>query len=548
MCARKLISTEIVLGLIRFVIGFERYNSSSVSGVPDHTARGARLGSYEILGKLARGGMAELFLARGGEGNRLVVLKKILPTNAENPRFVRLFLDEARLVAGLDHPHIARVYDTGVADGGYYFTMEYIHGQDVRTVLRRTDRQGDRFPIKHGVLIGRDIASALHYAHERRGTTGELLGIVHRDVSPSNVIVSYEGATKLVDFGVAKAANSSTKTRTGALKGKISYMSPEQARGGAIDRRSDIFSLGIVLWEMATTRRLFKAENDLATIQMIINTPAPAPSSINPECTPALDKVILKALSPSVEARYQTAEEIHADLDALVRDTHMTQSTTELGEHMHVLFAAEIGAWKAAQAAGITLIDHVVSKSMIELTTPISDSELELEDDEPSVDHDVPTTHRPPIDDDLVAPTIRTPMAATDIRPPVVATEAPTQIGKRRPQPPTPSMVFSQGEKTELGAPAMLEISDEATEILPDPPRPMRPSSSDQFAAALGSDAPGSSTRMGTPFPIAPPEWLPRGEPDEPPPDTFDQFRNRVLLIAGISVAVIVGLSVLLGN
>jgi serine/threonine protein kinase len=492
--------------------------------------------------------MAELFLARGGEGNRLVVLKKILPTNAENPRFVRLFMDEARLVAGLDHPHIARVYDTGTADGGYYFTMEYIHGQDVRTVLRRTDRQGDRFPIKFGVLVARDIASALHYAHERRGTNGELLGIVHRDVSPSNVLVSYEGATKLVDFGVAKAATSSTKTRTGALKGKISYMSPEQARGGAIDRRSDIFSLGILLWEMATTRRLFKAENDLATIQMIINTPAPAPSSMNPECTPALDKVILKALSPTVEARYQTAEEIHEDLDAFVRDTNMAQSTTELGEHMNVLFAAEIGAWKAAQAAGITLVDHVVSKSMADVTTPISDSELSLEDDdEPSVDHDVPTTHRSPIDDDLAAPTIRTPMTPAAVRKPVIPTEAPTQIGKRRPPPPTPSQVFSQAEKTELSPPSMVELHDEATEIFPEPPIHMpRPSSSDQFAAALGSD-PSSSTRMGTPFPVAPPEWLHRPEA-EPLPDTFDAFRNRVLLIAGISVAVMLALSFVLGN
>jgi serine/threonine protein kinase len=366
---------------------------------------------------------------------------------------------------------------------------------------------------------------------------------------------------KLIDFGVAKSASNVQQTRAGMLKGKISYMSPEQAKGAAIDRRSDVFSLGIVLWELVTTNRLFKAENDLATIQMIINTPAPAPSSINPECTPALDRVILKALSPTVEARYQTAEEVQNDLDALVRDTNMAQSTTELGEHMNVLFAAEIGAWKAAQAAGITLIDHVVTKSLVELTTPISDSELSLEDDEPSVDHDVPTTHRPPIDDDLVAPTIRTPMAATEapidqdllratirtpMPPTMPATEAPTQIAKRRPPPPTPSTMFA--EKTELSIPSMTEVHDEATEIFPEPPIHARAGSSDQFAAAVGSGPGSSSARMGTPFPVAPPEWLPRGEPDEAPLDTFDQFRNRVLLIAGISIAVMLLLSFLLGT
>jgi serine/threonine-protein kinase len=245
-------------------------------------AEATRLGSYEIVRKLARGGMAELFLAKtvGPEGfEKLVVLKKILPSHAENPKFVRLFLDEAKLVATLDHPHIAHVYDMGKVDGNYFFAMEYVHGQDVRSTLRRTSRLDRKFPIDHAVHIARNIAAALHYAHQRKRPDGALLDIVHRDVSPSNILISYDGAVKLVDFGVAKAATSTVKTRTGTLKGKISYMSPEQAKGSPIDRRSDIFSLGIVLWEMVTTQRLFKSDNDLATIQMIINSKAEAPSS-----------------------------------------------------------------------------------------------------------------------------------------------------------------------------------------------------------------------------------------------------------------------------
>ena len=265
-----------------------------------------RLGSYEILRKLARGGMAELFLARtnGPEGfEKLVVLKKILPTFAENPKFVRLFLDEAKLAATLDHPHIAHVYDMGKVEGNYFFTMEYVHGQDVRAMLRRTVRQEQLFPLDHTVQIVHAIASALHYAHERRKPDGSLLDIVHRDVSPSNILVSYDGAIKLVDFGVAKAATSSVKTRTGTLKGKIAYMSPEQAKGGAVDRRSDVFSLGIVLWELLTTQRLFRTDNDLATIQLIINSKPPPPRTLRPECPVELERIVLKALAADPEQR-----------------------------------------------------------------------------------------------------------------------------------------------------------------------------------------------------------------------------------------------------
>jgi serine/threonine protein kinase len=346
-------------------------------------AEATRLGSYEIVRKLARGGMAELFLSRtvGPEGfEKLVVLKKILPTHAENPKFVRLFLDEAKLAATLEHPHIAHVYDMGKVDGHYFFTMEYVHGQDVRSTVRRTARLDHKFPIDHAVQITRNVAAALHYAHERRRPDGSLLDIVHRDVSPSNVLVSYDGAVKLVDFGVAKAATSTVKTRTGTLKGKIAYMSPEQAKGAPVDRRSDIFSLGIMLWEMVTGLRLFKAENDLATIQMIINSKAQPPSQLRRECTPELDRIILRALSISPGDRYQTAEQLQLDLEELAREQKLNQSTVSLRAYMHELFADEIRAWSTAQASGQTLTEHMIEKAT-EMTTPVSESEVYAFDD-----------------------------------------------------------------------------------------------------------------------------------------------------------------------
>jgi serine/threonine protein kinase len=330
--------------------------------------------------------MAELFLARtvGPEGfEKLVVLKKILPNFAENQKFVRLFLDEARLAATLDHPHIAHVYDMGKVDASYFFTMEFVHGQDLRATVKRTARLERRLPIDHAVQIGHAVASALHYAHERRKPDGSSLEIVHRDVSPSNILIAYDGAIKLVDFGVAKAATSSVKTRTGTLKGKIAYMSPEQAKGSPIDRRSDVFSLGIVLWELVTSQRLFKADNDLAAIQLIINSKPQPPTELRPDCPPELERIILKALAANAADRYQSAEDMQLDLEELVREHKLKQSTIALRAHMHELFAEEIAAWKAAQASGVTLTDHVLAAGVADMTTPASDGEVSFADDDP---------------------------------------------------------------------------------------------------------------------------------------------------------------------
>jgi serine/threonine protein kinase len=434
--------------------------------------------------KLARGGMAELFLARtvGPEGfDKLVVLKKILPSHAANPRFVRLFLDEAKLAATLDHPNVAHVYDMGKAEGHYFFTMEYVHGQDVRTTMRRTARVEHELPIDHAVKIARDVAAALHYAHTRTRPDGTLLDIVHRDVSPSNILVSYDGAVKLVDFGVAKATTSTVKTRTGALKGKIAYMSPEQAKGAPIDRRSDIFSLGIVLWEMVTAQRLFKADNDLATIQQIINSKAAPPSQLRPECTPELDRIILRALANELEERYQSAEQLQLDLEELARERKLQQAPAALRTYMHELFADEIRAWSAAQASGQTLTEHLIDKAT-EMTTPVSESELYALDDFEADDLDE-------IDpSETVSPTM--------------STAAPTE---------------------QIANPPGLSIDQMPTLIHPAPELD-----------------PAMAAGPHTPFPIAPLEWRPSQAEATVNLDVNEHTRRRIIIGCSIGFGVLV--------
>src|SRR3954470_15996170 len=225
--------------------------------------------------------MAEIFLARGAGVagvERDCVLKRIIRERAGDVQFVRMFLDEARLAAQLQHPNIASVYDIGMLGDSYFFTMEYVHGETVRSLLQRAYGLRRPVPLACALTIAAGAAAGLHHAHERYANDGRPLAIVHRDVSPSNVMVSYEGHVKLVDFGVAKAADRAVQTKSGTVKGKIAYLSPEQCRGDRVDRRSDLFSLGIVLWELLTCTRLYRRASDLETMTAIVHEDAPPPS------------------------------------------------------------------------------------------------------------------------------------------------------------------------------------------------------------------------------------------------------------------------------
>ncbi|HXU61109.1 MAG TPA: serine/threonine-protein kinase, partial [Polyangia bacterium] len=233
------------------------------------------VGRYEPIRRLAVGGMAEIFLARlpgvGIEGfEKLVVLKRILPQHALDPDLLRMFVDETRLSATLTHPHVTEVYDVGTDGDAPFFAMEYVHGANLRELLRAQARRGPGpLPLGPALTIVAAAADGLHYAHERLGPGGEPLGIVHRDVSPSNVLVSFDGAVKVSDFGIAKWAFQRTRTQEGTLKGKFAYMSPEQCRGRPVDRRSDVFALGTILFELTTGTPPFAAETDLEILNQI---------------------------------------------------------------------------------------------------------------------------------------------------------------------------------------------------------------------------------------------------------------------------------------
>jgi serine/threonine-protein kinase len=327
---------------------------------------GTRLGKYEILKRLATGGMAEIFLARvsGLPGfQKMVVVKRILPQLSTKADFVEMFLDEARIAATLQHPNVVQMYDVGVVDGSYFIAMEYLHGEDVRSLMKALFRRGkERLPLEHALNIVIGVAAGLHYAHEKVGFDGQALNIVHRDVTPQNVIVTYEGGVKLLDFGIAKASNRFGETRFGTLKGKVPYMSPEQCTGQPLDRRSDIFSLGIMLYELTLGRRLYRGTSDFEILKQIVEGTVARPRAIDPAYHPGLETIVMRALEKEPAARYQTARELQAQLEALVRDERLYVSPIALAQFMESVFGHKIEAWREARARGKSLGEHLVAE------------------------------------------------------------------------------------------------------------------------------------------------------------------------------------------
>ncbi|MBZ0233012.1 MAG: serine/threonine protein kinase [Deltaproteobacteria bacterium] len=275
-------------------------------------ARVERLGKYELLRHLASGGMARVYLARVegvGGFTRHLVLKTMRPERTEDTSYVSMFLDEARLVATLHHQHIAQVYDIGVADDGtYYLAMEYLHGETMRHVLERARDLRQRLPLDFSLTVVAAAAAGLHHAHERRGPDGRPLGIVHRDVTPSNVIAGYDGSVKLIDFGIAKAAERSTHTKTGFIKGKAGYMAPEQALGHPVDRRADVFSLGVMLYELTTQTRAFPAASELEIAHRIVRGEVTPPSVAVAGYPTELEDVVMSALARDPDERFGDAD------------------------------------------------------------------------------------------------------------------------------------------------------------------------------------------------------------------------------------------------
>jgi hypothetical protein len=318
---------------------------------------GQTLGKYEVLQRLAAGGMAEIFLARmvGVLGfDKLVVIKRILPHLAQRTDFIEMFLDEARIATTLNHANIVATHEVGVHGKSYFMVMEYLAGEDVRAIVRALQHQaaGARLPLEHALLVASSVAAGLHYAHEKRDRDGKPFDIVHRDVTPQNVIVTYDGAVKLLDFGIAKASNRINETRSGSFKGKVPYMSPEQCRGEPLDRRSDIFSLWILLHEMTLCRRLFRGETDFQILKQIAEGPITRPRDVDPSYDERLQAIVMKALERDPERRFQTARELQEALEERAHDLRMRLSPLALADYMRALFAEKVGAWERASADG----------------------------------------------------------------------------------------------------------------------------------------------------------------------------------------------------
>jgi serine/threonine protein kinase len=283
---------------------------------------GERFGKYLLVGEIAVGGMAELFLAvhRGVEGFiKAVVIKRVLPHLTNNPEFVRMFVDEARLEARLEHPNIVRTYEFGEVNGHYFTAMEYLPGEDLCKALNSLAVSRQVMPLHIAVGIASQLCTGLHFAHQFTDTNGKPLGLVHRDVNPANILITYGGEVKIIDFGVAKS-NANVQTITGMIKGKVAYMPPEQVLGREVDQRADIFSAGVVLWEMLTGRPLFLRSNEAATLYAIMNAPIAPPSVLRPEVPPRLDVIVGRALARSPSDRYESAEEMAADLEDVLAD------------------------------------------------------------------------------------------------------------------------------------------------------------------------------------------------------------------------------------
>ncbi len=308
-------------------------DSALVTATPYHTAIpvGTRLGKYEVMSLLGCGGMAEIYLARAHEAagvTQRVVIKRVLPQLVHDPEFVRMFVEEAKITALLDHPNIARVKEVGRASGEFFLALEYVHGVDLRQILRKRSELGG-FPRALALTIIAAVADALHHAHGH--------GVVHRDVSPSNVMVSHDGHVKVLDFGIAKATRTAM-TRAGTIKGKVGYMSPEQCMAEDVDCRTDVFALGILLYELTVGRRLFRGDSDFAVMNQITLGRFAIPSSIEPDYPPALESIVLRALALEPNDRFQTARDLAAAVEGFALSQQLRLSPGIVADWMQEAF------------------------------------------------------------------------------------------------------------------------------------------------------------------------------------------------------------------
>jgi serine/threonine protein kinase len=313
--------------------------------IPSSSPSYSRFGDYILLDRINVGGMAEVYRGKkiGVEGfAKMVALKRILPNIAEDEEFIEMFVDEAKLASQMHHANVVQIHDLGKTEGSYFIAMEYISGVDLRTVWDRARKRNRLLPIAMSCYLMQRVCEGLDYAHRKKDDYGHDFGLVHRDVSPQNVLVSFEGEVKVVDFGIAKAKNKVSKTQAGILKGKFGYMSPEQVRGVELDNRSDIFACGVLLWELLVGDRLFLGESDFSTLEKVRNVETVPPTQLNKNLSPQVERIVMKALSKSREDRYRWASEMAEDLQRYLFESNQPFQRADLQRYMKQHFEKEI--------------------------------------------------------------------------------------------------------------------------------------------------------------------------------------------------------------
>lgn len=322
---------------------------------------------YELMGEIASGGMATVFLARltgVGGFQRMYAIKRLHPHLQHETGFVEMFLDEARLAAGIHHPNVVPILEVGASENAYYLVMEYIEGDTLARLLARAASKKTRLPVPQVLRIAMDTLSGLHAAHELRDDKGDLAGVVHRDVSPQNVLVGADGISRITDFGVARAASRLTATRVGQLKGKIAYMAPEQASGDDdLDRRADVFAAGIVFWEALAHRRLFKAKNEAATLSRVLHEPIPDLHEIAPHISRAVCDVVMKALARNRDERLSTCAAFADALEIAANESGELSNARGVRSYMDEVMGQDIQTHREAVRVWTHIADSQVASS-----------------------------------------------------------------------------------------------------------------------------------------------------------------------------------------
>jgi eukaryotic-like serine/threonine-protein kinase len=327
---------------------------------------------YRVIERLASGGMAEVFIAEsaGIEGfKKRVAIKRVLPHLSEKKRFIAMFLDEARLSAHLSHSNVVQVFDIGVGDNAYFIVMEYVDGADLKAVIEFMKRSGRAFPVEAAALIAVKICEGLTYAHELESNEGSALHVVHRDMSPPNVLITKHGEVKIVDFGLAKASSQLEKSEAGIIKGKFSYLSPEAALGQDVDHRTDIFAVGIILWEMLAGRRLFLGESDFQTVKMVQQAAIPTLAQSRRDVSAELDRIIARALARDPAQRYQSARDLGRDLTTFLYHFGKPVSAFDIAE----LVRGAMAQRKRAAPDKGSIIDKLIEEALFEFTSLTDD-------------------------------------------------------------------------------------------------------------------------------------------------------------------------------